>query len=455
LGNVSFGNIPPTSETQNQKPPPVKQNLAFSFADGGQTRGYTRGMSNISNVSNISAVSMMGPKDNDTSINNGVNTSINNSMLNETSNFGSIKRQVGLDMSASNASFGQGGFLSTLNLQPEQAESVVENSDRHIHLSMGSGGLPKRGSMTSPPFKNTYSSLQFNGNNDSRTSYVEDSPPVSNQEGFNIFENFNILPDVREYFEMEKMNKFSILFVSHFTQVQALPKTMNLMKNFSIAADIYTCVLDENNAEINEPYMKIFFLQLPLIFIEINRQKFVEVPLIYDQDYILNMLERILIKKNENSLLLSPNRQFPGENVNMDQGQILLKSASSEDDMVYDNMIAEMEKYLLSSVKEGRRSEEEFLVFQLLSREKYDELYALRKIYRTNNGKNVMVQKITFFLSENNIERRKEVFLGNAKASMVWIFGNLSKYVNIDVVAKNNFAQIIDFGNWERLVDPF
>jgi hypothetical protein len=167
------------------------------------------------------------------------------------------------------------------------------------------------------------------------------------------------------------------------------------------------------------------------------------------------MLERILIKKNENSLLLSPNRQFPGENVNMDQGQILLKSASSEDDMVYDNMIAEMEKYLLSSVKEGRRSEEEFLVFQLLSREKYDELYALRKIYRTNNGKNVMVQKITFFLSENNIERRKEVFLGNAKASMVWIFGNLSKYVNIDVVAKNNFAQIIDFGNWERLVDPF
>jgi hypothetical protein len=258
-----------------------------------------------------------------------------------------------------------------------------------------------------------------------------------------------------EYFKMEKMNKFSILFVSYFTQVQALPKSMNEMKNFSIAADIYTCVLDENNAEINEPYMKIFFLQPPLIFIEINRQKFVEVPLIYNKNYILNILERILIKKNENSLLLSPNRQFPGENLNMDQGQILLKSASSEDDMVYDNMIAEMEKFLLSSVKEGRRSEEEFLVFQLLSREKYDELYALRKIYRTNNGKNVMVQKITFFLSENNIERRKEVFFGNAKASMVWIFGNLSKYVNIDVVAKNNFAQIIDFGNWERLVDPF
>jgi hypothetical protein len=453
---VSFGNIPPPSrDPQNQKPPPVQQNLAFSFADGGLARGFARGMSNISNVSNVSALSGMGAKDIDTSINNGVNTSINNSMLNETSNFGSMKRQNGIDMTRSNASFGQEGFLSNLNLQPEQAESIAENSDRYIHESMGSGGLPKRGSMTSPPFKNPYNSLQFNGNNDSRGSYVEDSPAVSNGEGFNIFENFNVLPDIRGYFKMEKTNKFSILFVSDFTQVQTLPKSMNQMKNLSIAADIYTCVLDENNAEINEPYMKIFFLELPLIFIEINRQKFVEVPLIYNQDYIQNMLERIMTKKKENSLLQSPNGQFPGENVNMDQGQILLKSGSSEDDLVYENMIAEMEKYLLSSVKEGRRSEEEYLVFQLLSREKYDELYALRKVYRTNNGKQYMVQKLTFFLSENNIERRKEVFLGNAKASMMWIFENLGKYVNIDVVAKNNFAQIINFGNWERLVDPF
>lgn len=118
-------------------------------------------------------------------------------------------------------------------------------------------------------------------------------------------------------------------------------------------------------------------------------------------------------------------------------------------------MIAEMEKYLLSSVKDGRRSEEEFLVFQLLGKEKYSELYDLRKIYRTTNGKNVMVQKITFFLSENNIERRKEVFLGNAKGSMVWIFGKLANFLHIDQVTKQNFNQIIECGNWERLVDPF
>jgi hypothetical protein len=106
-------------------------------------------------------------------------------------------------------------------------------------------------------------------------------------------------------------------------------------------------------------------------------------------------------------------------------------------------------------VKDGRRSEEEFLVFQLLSREKYSELYDLRKIYRTTNGKNVMVQKITFFLSENNIDKRKEVFLGNAKASMVWIFGKLANFLHIDHVSKQNFAQIIEYGNWERLVGPF
>lgn len=197
-------------------------------------------------------------------------------MLNETSNFGTGKRQI--DMNQSNASFGHGGFLSTLNLQPEQAESIVENSDRYIHVSMGSGGQLNRGSMGSPPFKNSQANYQFSQNNDSRMSYAEDSPPASSSEGFNIFENFNVLPDVREYFEMEKMNKFSILFVANYNQVQILPKSMNLMKNFPIASDIYTCILDDNNAEVSEPYMKIFFLQLPVIFIEINRQKFVEVP---------------------------------------------------------------------------------------------------------------------------------------------------------------------------------
>ena len=83
-------------------------------------------------------------------------------------------------------------------------------------------------------------------------------------------------------------------------------------------------------------------------------------------------------------------------------------------------MIADMEKCLTQNVKDGRRSEEELLVFQLLANEKYEELYDLIKIYRSANGKNMMFHKITFFLSENNIERRKEVFLGNAKKSMIW-----------------------------------
>ena len=95
---------------------------------------------------------------------------------------------------------------------------------------------------------------------------------------------------------------------------------MKQMKNYSLASDIYTCIADESNQEINDPYMKIFFLPLPVVFIEINRQKFVEVPLVYSQDYIFSLLERIHFKKNENSLMASPNRQALTENANITIG---------------------------------------------------------------------------------------------------------------------------------------
>ena len=101
-------------------------------------------------------------------------------------------------------------------------------------------------------------------------------------------------------------------------------------------------------------------------------------------------------------------------------------------------MIVDLKDLIQKFIISGKISDEEKVVFEFLARQKYSELYKLCTIYKCLTLDQIY-NKITFFLSDSKIEKRKEIYLNDEKKETLIIFNELYNHIIIDLLIKSKF----------------